>query len=283
MAPISAVASAARARQSCAAWTRWPRRRDEQADRDDDREQHHAPRSRSAPTGCRSRSRCCSCRDRRGCRRCDGGRRRRGGRVRRRCVVHGSRRGPAWWSAAWWARWWSSSARRNARRPMRRYASTHAGQQQHRGQPAAASTPPSHQCPSFGPGHCIPYSVQRVVPEDASLAVVAHAGQSQEALDGVRVLRIGMRVVGREHDALVAEHLDHRREHRLVGVGRHVALASEVLARRHREVVRGAEVAREPLLVVVVHALEPERHPPASGFEERDAARRGSARARRRR
>src|SRR5262249_50584493 len=70
-----------------------------------------------------------------------------------------------------------------------------------------------------------------VVPEDLGLGLVADALETDELLDGHREEPIGVRVVRRDHDVVVADGLHDLAQRLLVGVGGHVALAEEVLAR----------------------------------------------------
>src|SRR5262245_61420166 len=71
--------------------------------------------------------------------------------------------------------------------------------------------------------------VERVLPEDPALALRRDAILRQEGLDRVRVLRVRMRVVGLEEDAVVAELLDHVVDEALLALGRDPAVAPEVL------------------------------------------------------
>src|SRR5215475_11944186 len=104
-----------------------------------------------------------------------------------------------------------------------------------------------------------------VVPEDLALALLRNR-QPEERLDRPRELRISVRKIGGEDDAIVADRVDDVLHRLLVALDRHEALALEVLAGRHRELL-GVDVA-EPL-PVLVHAPEQERHPAAVAFQER--------------
>src|SRR5262245_40185712 len=105
-----------------------------------------------------------------------------------------------------------------------------------------------------------------VVPEDLALAFLGDR-QLQERLHRARELRVAVREVGREDDAVVADRVDDVLDRLLVALDRHEALPLEVLARGHRELL-GVDVA-EPL-PVLVHAPEQERHPAAVALQERN-------------
>ena len=77
-----------------------------------------------------------------------------------------------------------------------------------------------------------------------------------------------MRVVRGDHDVVVADRLHHLAQRLLVGVGRDVALAEEVLARRLRDLDLRA---RPELLPRLVEPPEIPRQPAARALEERAA------------
>src|SRR5215813_13475699 len=103
-----------------------------------------------------------------------------------------------------------------------------------------------------------------VVPEDLPLALLRDR-QPEERLDRPRELRIAVRKIGGEDDAIVADRVDDVLHRLLVALDRDEALALEVLAGRHRELL-GVDVTQP--LPVLVHAPEQERHPAAVAFEE---------------
>src|SRR5215468_5124479 len=106
-----------------------------------------------------------------------------------------------------------------------------------------------------------------VVPEDLALALVGDR-QPQERLHRPRELRVAVREVRREDDAVVADRVDDVLDRLLVALDRDEALPLEVGARGHRQLTR-VDVA-EPL-PVLVHPPEEERHPAAVALEERHA------------
>src|SRR5204862_6521299 len=79
---------------------------------------------------------------------------------------------------------------------------------------------------------------------------------------------VGMRVVGRDDDAVVADGLDHLAQWLLVGIGRDEALAEEVLARQLRDLHLAA---RAELLPRFVESPEIPRQPAAGALEKRAA------------
>src|SRR6266850_1528447 len=107
-----------------------------------------------------------------------------------------------------------------------------------------------------------------VVPEDLGLRLVAHALERDELVHGLREQPVGVRVVGRDDDVVVADRLHHLPQHLLVGVGGHVALAIEVFAGKSGDLHLGA---RAELLPRLVEPPEPPRQPAARTFEERAA------------
>src|SRR5437899_4662084 len=108
-----------------------------------------------------------------------------------------------------------------------------------------------------------------IVPEDPPLRPLRERGHADELADRVRELAVAVRIVAAEHDQLVPEGVDHVLRATLVDLGRHEALALEVLARLHAEVGRVART--EVALPVLVHALQPPRRPPRTRLEQ-DAA-----------
>src|SRR5438093_1453576 len=114
-----------------------------------------------------------------------------------------------------------------------------------------------------------PHAVQPrpVVPQDLPLRRLGER-QLQERRDGMRVLRVGVRVVRREDQVLVAEPLHVLLDRRLVRLDGEEAVRAEVLRRllphlRHL-------VASHPL-PVLVEAVEEPRRPAAVALEEPDA------------
>src|SRR4029434_419392 len=103
-----------------------------------------------------------------------------------------------------------------------------------------------------------------VVPKDLALALLGDR-QLQERLYRPGKLRVAVREIGREDDPVVADRVDDVLHPLLVALGRPAALALEVLARCHRELL-GVDVAQP--LPVLVHAPEQERHPAAVALEE---------------
>src|SRR4030095_11427564 len=103
-----------------------------------------------------------------------------------------------------------------------------------------------------------------VVPEDLALALFGDR-QAQERLHRPRELRVAVREIRREDDAIVADRVDDVPHRLLVALDRHEALPLEVCAGSHRQLGR-VDVA-EPL-PVLVHAPEQERHPAAVALEE---------------
>src|SRR5207247_5802456 len=114
-----------------------------------------------------------------------------------------------------------------------------------------------------------PHAVQPrpIVPQYLPLRRLGER-QLHERLDGVRVLRVGVRVVGREDQVLVAEPLHVLLDRRLIRLDGEEAARAEVLGPlpphlRHL-------VAPHPL-PVLVEAMEEPRRPAAVALEEPDA------------
>src|SRR5439155_19624620 len=108
-----------------------------------------------------------------------------------------------------------------------------------------------------------------IVPEDLPLRPLRERPHPDELADRMRELAVAVRIVAAEHDQLVPEGVDHVLRAALVDLGRHEALALEVLARLHAEV--GCVARTEVALPVPVHALEPPCGPARARLEE-DAA-----------
>src|SRR6516162_4182870 len=70
--------------------------------------------------------------------------------------------------------------------------------------------------------------------DDPGLALVGER-KLVESVHGMRVLRVAVRVVGREDQSLVAKGLHEMRDSYLVGFDRDPAVSFEVLRRRHRQ------------------------------------------------
>ena len=87
-------------------------------------------------------------------------------------------------------------------------------------------------------------------------------------LGGVRVLRVGVREVGLEHDVVVAHPAHHVGDEAVVALGGDPAVAPEVLGGRHRELGR---LGRARELEVLVDAVQPRRQPPAARLHVGDA------------
>src|SRR5687767_15466834 len=75
-----------------------------------------------------------------------------------------------------------------------------------------------------------------------------------------------MRVVAREQHTVLTDLAHERRKVRLVGLARDPALASEVLARRPRDI--GLALDAASLFPVLIHPPEPVRQPAAARLEE---------------
>src|SRR5262249_48624173 len=123
--------------------------------------------------------------------------------------------------------------------------------------------PPSRAVsPSFEP-----VQVAAVVPEDLLLRVVADL-ELEEPLDRRGKLRIRVREVGGEHEAVGQTVRDGPPARVLVRFERRVALTPEVITRI------GAELASKPAVPaqfhVLVHSPQEEREPAAVALEERD-------------
>src|SRR5262249_32739051 len=112
-----------------------------------------------------------------------------------------------------------------------------------------------------------PEAALGVAEEDALVRSRPEVLPRGDARDEVARERVGVRVVGREDQALVADELDDARDGAFLRVAGDEALAAEVLARAQREL--GGGVA--PGVHVLVHALEPVREPAAAALEEDDA------------
>src|SRR5439155_819297 len=106
-----------------------------------------------------------------------------------------------------------------------------------------------------------------VVPEDLAAHLVAER-QTEELLHRLRKRAVGVRIVGRDHEVVGAHLLDDVDRRLLVHVERDVALALEVLARQHRELVLAAGAE---LLPLVVEAPQPPVEPAGGAFEKRAA------------
>src|SRR5437867_7365910 len=109
----------------------------------------------------------------------------------------------------------------------------------------------------------------RILPENLPLRPLRERPHRNELADRVRELAVPVRIVAAEHDEVVPERVHDVFRPALVDLGRHEALALEVLARLHAEVGRVARA--EPALPVLVHALEPPGGP-ARARREEDAA-----------
>src|SRR2546426_10187701 len=86
-----------------------------------------------------------------------------------------------------------------------------------------------------------------------------------QRLDGAGEDGVPVGIVGRPAHVILPDVVHDGGDRGLVGVARDHALPAEVLAGLHRE--PGDLVG--PLLVVLVHPVQPERQPRAPGFEER--------------
>src|SRR5262249_43078971 len=104
-----------------------------------------------------------------------------------------------------------------------------------------------------------------VVPEDLGLALVAHALEGDELVHRVGEQAVGVGIVGRHDDVVVADRLHDLAQYLLVGVGGHIALAEEVLARPRRDLDLGAGTEFLPRFV---QTPEPPRQPPARALQE---------------
>src|SRR5262249_48595807 len=98
----------------------------------------------------------------------------------------------------------------------------------------------------------------RGVPEGLGFVRVGDLFLAGGWIGRVRVLRVGVRVVGLEEDAVVAELVDHVVDDVLLALGRDPAVALPVLEGRPLALGR-VEPARE--LEVLLDAPEPEREP----------------------
>src|SRR5262244_2999795 len=103
-----------------------------------------------------------------------------------------------------------------------------------------------------------------VVPEDLALALLGDR-QPEERLDRPREFRVTVREIRREDDPVIPDRVDDVLHRLLVALVRHEALALEVLAGRHRELL-GVDITQP--LPVLVHAPEQEGHPATVAFEE---------------
>src|SRR5205085_9433263 len=79
-----------------------------------------------------------------------------------------------------------------------------------------------------------PVVTRAVVPEDRALRGVGQR-ELQEALDAARILAVGVREVGGEHDVVDADQIEDALDRLLVTLDRDVALTLEVGAVPHRE------------------------------------------------
>src|SRR5262249_7509621 len=113
-------------------------------------------------------------------------------------------------------------------------------------------------------------------PHDLGLRLLAHALQADELLDGHGEEPVGVRVVGGDHDVVVADGFHHLAERLLVGVGGDVALAEEVLAGELGDLYLRA---RPELLPRLVEPPEVPGQPATRALEERAAGARGAAAA----
>ena len=93
-------------------------------------------------------------------------------------------------------------------------------------------------------------------------------GSSRNADTDVGELRVAVRVVGREHEVVVAEPVDVVARRTLVGLDAQEAVRPEVLGRRPIEL--GRVLVADPL-PVLVEAVEQPRRPSAVPFEQADA------------
>src|SRR5262245_4070121 len=116
-----------------------------------------------------------------------------------------------------------------------------------------------------GPGDAV--EARAVVPQYFSPLVVVQL-QAEELLDRLGERAVGVRIVARHHEVLGAHLLDDVHRRLLVHVERDVALALEVLARRHLQLVLAAG---PELLPLVVEPPQPPVQPPGRPFEERAA------------
>src|SRR5262249_1051082 len=107
--------------------------------------------------------------------------------------------------------------------------------------------------------------LDHVVPQDLLLAGAAER-ERQESVHGLRILGVAVRGVGGGDEVGVTEGVDDVLHELLVALHRAVALATEVLGRRHGEM--GHLAVRLAPLVVLVHAMQPEGQPAALRFQE---------------
>ena len=108
--------------------------------------------------------------------------------------------------------------------------------------------------------------VERVAGHDRVDVGLGQAVRGEELVDHAGELGVGMGVVGRPEQAVGADVVDQALQAGLVGLEADPALAAEVLAGQHRQVLR-LDVA-DPLHVLV-EAGEPVRQPGPAGLEDR--------------
>src|SRR2546428_1795444 len=124
-------------------------------------------------------------------------------------------------------------------------------------------------CPSSlgGSGLGDVVEARAVVPEDLAAHIVAE-WQPEELLHRLGKRAVGVRIVGRANEVLGAHFVADVDRRLLVHVERDVALALEVFARRHRQLVLAAGAE---LLPLVVEPPQPPVEPAGGAFEKRAA------------
>src|SRR5258705_3989428 len=103
-----------------------------------------------------------------------------------------------------------------------------------------------------------------VVPEDLAADLIAER-QAEKLLHRLGKRAVGMRIVGRDHEKVGAHFIDDVDRRLLVDIERDVALALEVLAGQHRQLMLAA---RAELLPLVIEPPEPPVEPSGGAFEE---------------
>src|SRR5207302_10808899 len=109
----------------------------------------------------------------------------------------------------------------------------------------------------------------RIFAEDLGLLALVDVLARADRRDGVRILRVEVRVVARHQDVVLAELSDRARELALVRFAGGVAVAPDVFGGRHLHVARDLREVLGPF-PVVVHAVHPVEDPLGAAFEEDD-------------
>src|SRR5882757_11314578 len=98
---------------------------------------------------------------------------------------------------------------------------------------------------------------------------LADVRSGAQMLCALRPFAVPVRVVAGEHDEVVAKHVDHAGQDRLLRLARRPDVPGSQRLLRVASPAVLDPVA--PLLEVLVQAVDEERHPANAGFEERDA------------